>query len=387
MPSWTCASVGCTKWDTSLVIDANWRWLHDDQLRDCWGTVCAQDPEQCARACSLEGVSLQNYAQTYGVHSIEGGVQLDFLTRGNVGSRLYLLQDEGRYRTFHLLNHEFSFTVDVSQLSCGMNGALYFVEMPPDGGRSSLRGFNEAGAALGTGYCDAQCPRDLKFVKGHGNPQGAHGSCCAEMDLWETNSRATAFTAHSCRQAGLFDCQGPSCDGVCDRGGCDVNPYRLGDRTFFGPGSSFRVDSSKPFTVITRFHTEGALGEGELSEIRRYYVQDDRVIADASSISGPACQQRADGFKTPNGFSASDLTAAMRRGLVLVLSIWDDPSSDMQWLDGTFPRSAAPGEVGTARGPCRAGEGANARGQGARAYVRYTDIKHGPIGSTFPIPP
>lgn len=30
---------------------------------------------------------------------------------------------------FKLLNQEFTFDVDVSQLPCGVNGALYFVEM------------------------------------------------------------------------------------------------------------------------------------------------------------------------------------------------------------------------------------------------------------------
>lgn len=32
-----------------------------------------------------------------------------------------------RYRMFQLLNKEFAFDVDVSQLECGLNGALYFV--------------------------------------------------------------------------------------------------------------------------------------------------------------------------------------------------------------------------------------------------------------------
>jgi cellulose 1,4-beta-cellobiosidase len=31
---------------------------------------------------------------------------------------------------FHLLNHEFTFDVDVSSLDCGLNGALYFVQVP-----------------------------------------------------------------------------------------------------------------------------------------------------------------------------------------------------------------------------------------------------------------
>jgi hypothetical protein len=46
---------------------------------------------------------------------------------------------------------------------CGINGALYFVKMDADGGLAKYP-TNKAGAPYGTGYCDAQCPRDLKFI-------------------------------------------------------------------------------------------------------------------------------------------------------------------------------------------------------------------------------
>lgn len=37
--------------------------------------------------------------------------------------------------------------------------------MDADGGASKYSG-NKAGAKYGTGYCDSQCPRDLKFING-----------------------------------------------------------------------------------------------------------------------------------------------------------------------------------------------------------------------------
>lgn len=55
--------------------------------------------------------------------------------------------------------------LDVSNIGCGLNGALYFVSMDADGGMSRFPG-NAAGAAYGTGYCDAQCARDIKFING-----------------------------------------------------------------------------------------------------------------------------------------------------------------------------------------------------------------------------
>lgn len=69
--------------------------------------------------------------------------------------RVYLLAEgEEKYEMLQLNGNEFSFDVDMSQLPCGMNSALYLSEMDAAGGRSDL---NPAGAAFGTGYCDAQC--------------------------------------------------------------------------------------------------------------------------------------------------------------------------------------------------------------------------------------
>lgn len=89
-----------------------------------------------------------------------------------------------KYELFKLKNQEFTFDVDVSGLGkypecgrltevhkltclpgCGINGALYFVKMDADGGLAKYP-TNKAGAPYGTGYCDAQCPRDLKFIAG-----------------------------------------------------------------------------------------------------------------------------------------------------------------------------------------------------------------------------
>ena len=57
-------------------------------------------------------------------------------------------------------------------MPCGLNGAVYFVEMDADGGKAAAEkrgGQNRAGAKYGAGYCDAQCPHDLKFMEGKAN--------------------------------------------------------------------------------------------------------------------------------------------------------------------------------------------------------------------------
>lgn len=88
---------------------------------------------------------------------------------------------------------------------------------------------------------------------------GKYGSCCAEMDIWEANKISSAFTAHPCNKEHLTKCTGDlECgdgthrqDGVCDKDGCDLNPYRAGVKDFFGPGSDFNVDTTKVLTVVT----------------------------------------------------------------------------------------------------------------------------------------
>jgi len=189
-------------------------------------------------------------------------LRLNFVTPsqygGNVGSRSYLMDKEGHYKQFILKNKEFTFTVDVSNLPCGINGALYFSEMKADGHKDE---FNPAGAEYGVGYCDAQCPRDLKFIGGtanaegwvskDGNGIGKSGSCCMEMDIWEANKISQAYTVHPCTNDEEKTCTGKDCEELCDKGGCDFGTWRLGNHTFYGPGDSFDINTEQPFQVIT----------------------------------------------------------------------------------------------------------------------------------------
>ena len=94
-----------------------------------------------------------------------------------------------------------------------------------------------------TGYCDAQCPHDIKWIQGVANSKGWNpsdkdknagrgelGACCPEMDIWEANSISTAYTPHPCSKNGIYACTGTECgddserySGVCDKDGCDFN--------------------------------------------------------------------------------------------------------------------------------------------------------------------
>ena len=89
---------------------------------------------------------------------------------------------------------------------------------------------NSAGPAYGTGYCDAQCPHDIKWINGEANMEvghdddvdddnddvgikdwdgtsadsgvGKYGTCCVELDIWEANSISAAYTNHPCEITG-----------------------------------------------------------------------------------------------------------------------------------------------------------------------------------------
>ncbi|CAK9063966.1 unnamed protein product [Durusdinium trenchii] len=98
----------------------------DAKLSDCW--------EMQITFPAQTGLDTSKYETTYGVTQIDGGVKLGFVTGSNVGSRLYLLEDEN-YKMFKLKNREFAVDVDASQVQCGMNGAMYFVEMDAAGGK------------------------------------------------------------------------------------------------------------------------------------------------------------------------------------------------------------------------------------------------------------
>ena len=159
---------GCKTLSTKVVLDSNWRWLHTTTgYTNCytgnqWDASLCPDGATCAKNCALDGA---DYTGTYGISASGNSLKLQFVTGSNVGSRVYLMADDSHYQMFKLLNQEFTFDVDMSNLPCGLNGALYFSAMDEDGGMARFP-TNKAGAKYGTGYCDSQCPRDLKFING-----------------------------------------------------------------------------------------------------------------------------------------------------------------------------------------------------------------------------
>merc|ERR1712127_821415 len=150
------------------------RWTHKvGEPTNCytnseWDTSVCPDGETCAKNCAAGAVPEEDWEGTYGIKQNGNGVDVGFVTQGpysvNVGSRSYLMEDDKEYKLFQMLEKEISFDVDMSNMPCGTNSAIYFSEMEKTG--------------------------DM-------------GACCAEMDLWEANKVATAFTPHPTTKEGL----------------------------------------------------------------------------------------------------------------------------------------------------------------------------------------
>ena len=163
-------------------------------------------------------------------------------------------------------------------------------------------------------------------------------------------SQATAYTPHVCTVSQSSTCEGTTqCGnttatlnaGICDKDGCDFNSFRLGDKSFYGPGLT--VDTNKPITVVTQFHTSDNTANGNLVEIRRLYVQNGVTIQNSkTSVPGMAtfdsvtdafCNAQKTAFGDENSFEQhgglTQMGNVMSKGMVLVMSLWDDYAVDM----------------------------------------------------------
>ncbi|QRV86988.1 beta-1,4-D-glucan cellobiohydrolase [Ceratobasidium sp. AG-Ba] len=430
-------SAGCvTQSQGKIVLDANRRWIHSASgYTNCytgqkWDPRICPDPQTCAKNCAIDGA---DYSGTYGVSTSGNSITLKYVkesldTRDNYGSRVFLLANDSIYQIFKLKNQEFTFDVDASKVPCELNGALYFTEMAADGGMSRYPG-NKAGAKYGTGYCSARCPKDLKFINGEvyglfryhisllkkrfqanllgwtgsstdpNSGTGLYGACCNEVAIWEANSVSAVYTSRPCNVTGQTRCSGSDCSsGYCDAVGCDFNSYRMGNRAFYGEGRT--VDTTKKLTVITRFITADGTSTGSLSEIRRIYVQDGKVIqnsktnitgmASYDSVSEPFCAAQKAAFGDPNVFTSkgglSSISNALDKGMVLVMSIWQDYETRMLWLDGTYHLDGSGYGPGDYRGTCPSYGGTNPPGgiepDGGPFPVQFSNIRFGEIGST-----
>merc|ERR1712157_702646 len=237
----------------------------------------------------------------------------------------------------------------------------------------------------------------------HNAGTGKYGSCCTEIDIWEANKISSAYTMHACSEGVQQRCSGTDCGdngadrfkGLCDKNGCDIQSYRLGNKNFFGPGSNFQVDSTQPITVTTQFVTNDGTDQGKLTEVKQFYSQNGKTIEHPSykvngnqhdRLSDDFCKdwvaetQDGTNFLEKGGFGAMD--KALDAGLVLVMSLWDDHSANMLWLDSIYPTDSK--DSTNYRGSCSIDSGlpADVEADKADSNVVFSNIRYGHMGQT-----
>jgi cellulose 1,4-beta-cellobiosidase len=122
-------------------------------------------------------------------------------------------------------------------------------------------------------------------------------------------------------------------------------------------------------TVVTQFLTDDGSDTGTLHEIKRFYMQDGRVIPNPTvtvggktynSLTQETCDSQKAFWNETNSFKdkggMANMGQALRRGMTLVMSIWDDHDVNMLWLDSDYPLDKI-GQPGNARGRCSTDSG------------------------------
>jgi len=131
-------------------------------------------------------------------------------------------------------------------------------------------------------------------------------------------------------------------------------------------------------------------------EIKRHFIQDGKKITIPnsnlkgldglkSSLTDNYCSTVKSVFENDNTFQSKggmkQMGEALGRGVVLVMSIWDDFTSKMLWLDSDFPLEGDNTKPGIKRGPCSrdSGNPTDIRPKFGSATIKYSNLKVGPI--------
>lgn len=183
------------------------------------------------------------------------------------------------YHDVLYLGDTVSYTVDVSNVRCGCNAAVYAVPLS--------RSHKENCPYV---YCDAN-----KLC----------GVSCAEIDIQEANMHAFHSTVH-----GSDD---PSGEAVgIGGGGVGWNGPRHWSRKQYGPGAEC-INTKHPFHVTSKL----------LSDERGAFLL-------KTSLEQNGCELHV---STPTAYHrSSELTRVAKGGMSLLVSYWK--SGDMLWLDG-----------------------------------------------------
>merc|ERR1711868_27143 len=240
---------------------------------------------------NLGTVNIKGYGDVYVVTGSPGNVdKLDNGFRLHGGGGVYLAEknvdigtDPYMYWQTNLADQVWSYDVDVSNVGCKCNAAMYWVNMP---------GYENGApypAEWGIYYCDAN------FV---------NGNWCPEYDTFEGNDQTMSVAIHTC------DYVDPNEYPSCDRAGCGTNAC-TGIGGQYGRGRT--IDTSRTYRI-----SHGQVMDGDYLARSFHHLEQDGKTA-----SFDACGNYD--YMKWMGYDLHDIVA--------VFSLWDI-GCDEQWLDG-----------------------------------------------------
>ena len=79
------------------------------------------------------------------------------------------------------------------------------------------------------------------------------------------------------------------------------------------------------------------------------------------------------------------MSKALKGGMTLVMSIWDDHAVNMLWLDSDYPTDRDASEPGVARGSCSkdSGKPSDVENKYPNSHYMISNLKFGDIDSTY----
>mmetsp|Transcript_111963 Transcript_111963/g.361469 ORF Transcript_111963/g.361469 Transcript_111963/m.361469 type:complete len:806 (-) Transcript_111963:301-2718(-) len=254
----------------------------------------------CIGGLAIEGLDTASFVSGGGAMVSENRLTLQHNSGVSITTSCAGAWDPNSFARFQLLGRTLSFTVDLSRVGCACNLALYLVQEPA----LDWSGIPSAGSCSWSPYyCDANM---------------VCGQWCPEMDIMEANNRVFSSTPHKCNA--------PSDKGhysACDRNGCGQNTRDM-DSQAYGPGGSYRIDTTRPFDVHTTFHIGDTLASNVSSPVTSCTGMITRLQQDGKEVvlDHPQCSSYLDGVSDP-----------MAAGMALRITYWGSDASTMSWLD------------------------------------------------------
>jgi len=248
----------------------------------------------CRSDLDIRGVSGSSFATGFNGNASGGHLELHHDSGHSI---METCEDwnPNRFRLFHLLGKTLSFNVDLSQVGCNCNIALYLIHGPA---RDWSGNPSQGGCPRSPYYCDAN---------------RVCGQWCPEVDVMEANKHVFQATPHRCDE--------PSATGHysnCDRRGCQQSTRSLGDKAY-GPGPQFTIDTRRPFTVQTTFH-------GTVRSKVPHFTGLTTRLQQAANELVMHHSQCSEGY-------LETMAHAMAGGMSMRITYWGDEAKTMRWLD------------------------------------------------------